>query len=467
MTGGKAPGAPGTDPVRRAALRILTRLEDRKDGRDGGYLQILTDRAIKKSSPQMSDADRALLTLLTAGVTERRITLDHIIAQLSSRELPSLDPEVLALCRMGIYQLGYTDRIPAHAAVYETVALAGRAKGFVNGILRSYLRRREEISFPARPLPPGEGLKSEEYLQGFSEYLSVNFSLDPGLCRRLVSVLGEEGAVSAAEAFFSAPRPTLRANTLRTTPGGLAQGLAAEGFEALPTADAPFGLRIISGRGLPAAVGAGLAFVQDEASQIAGEVLGARPGDFVLDACTCPGSKAFYAAMSMENRGRIVACDIHASKLPLVGSGAERLGIDIIETAERDSSAPLPDGMKESFDRVICDVPCSGYGVIAKKPELRYKRPDDPPVLPGLQYRILESASEALKPGGRLVYSTCTLLPEENTGVVGRFLSDHPDFAAADFAVGSRRSSGGSLTLLPGGGTDGFFIALIVRKQTV
>ena len=171
--------------------------------------------------------------------------------------------------------------------------------------------------------------------------------------------------------------------------------------------------------------------------------------------------------MSMENRGRIVACDIHASKLPLVRSGAERLGIEIIEASERDSSAPLPDGMKESFDRVICDVPCSGYGVIAKKPELRYKRPDDPPVLPGLQYRILESAAGALKPGGRLVYSTCTLLPEENTGVVGRFLSDHPDFAAADFAVGSRRSSGGSLTLLPGGGTDGFFIALIVRKQTV
>ena len=461
---GKSPGEPGGDRVRRTALRILTRLEDRKGGSDGGYLQILTDQAIKRSDPPLSDADRALLTLLTAGVTERRITLDHIIARLSSRDLSSLDPEVLTLCRMGIFQLRYTSKIPPHAAVYETVALAGRAKGFVNGILRSYQRRADEISFPERPAGgDAQGDRSEE----FAGFLSVNYSLDPRLCARLAAVLGEDGALSAAEAFFSAPRPALRANTLRTTPGGLAQALAAEGFEALPTADAPFGLRILSGRGLPAAVGAGLAFVQDEASQIAGEVLAARPGDFVLDACSCPGSKAFYAAMSMENRGRIVACDIHASKLPLVRSGAERLGIDIIETAVRDSSAPLPAEMTGVFDRVICDVPCSGYGVIAKKPELRYKKPACPPVLPGLQLRILESASAALKPGGRLVYSTCTLLPEENAGVVGRFLSEHPGFAAADFAVGSRRSSGGSLTLLPGGGTDGFFIALIVRKHTV
>jgi len=459
--------------VRALALSILLKLmspEESGEG-EGGYLNILLDSTIKKCSPPLGDADKGLLTLLTAGVTERRITLDYLISLLSTREVARLEPEVLTLLRLGIFQLRYADRIPAHAAIFETVELAPeRAKGFVNGILRGYLRRADELKLPERPVKPepapGEELAKKDrkaYNSAFNKYLSVGYSINPSLAAKLTTAFGEDRAIEIAGALFSAPRPTLRVNTLRFTREELADKLRADGFETETTADSPYGLRITSGRGLPGAVFDGSCFVQDEASQICGAVLDARPGDRVIDVCSCPGSKAFSAAMQMQNTGSITACDIHASKLSLIESGAGRLGIKVIKTVCRDSSGEWP-GYAGKFDRVICDVPCSGFGVIAKKPELRYKLPEVSAGLPELQYKILKASASMLKKGGRLVYSTCTLLPAENGGVVSKFLEENPGFSTVDFKVGSRESENGMLTLTPDKGTDGFFIAAIEKK---
>ena len=211
-----------------------------------------------------------------------------------------------------------------------------------------------------------------------------------------------------------------------------------------------------------APVSEGRAFVQDCASQLCVKVLSPQPGETVLDVCACPGGKSFSAAMLMENRGRIISSDIHGNKLSLVSEGAARLGIGIIETRLQDAREYDP-GLVSSADRVICDVPCSGLGVIAKKPEIRYKSRDEFARLPSIQEQILETSSRYVKPGGTLIYSTCTLRRRENDEVVEGFLSKALDFKPFDFSFGSYSSSGGRLTIFPSETTDGFFIAGMKR----
>ena len=208
----------------------------------------------------------------------------------------------------------------------------------------------------------------------------------------------------------------------------------------------------------------GLFFVQDQASQICVEALGAQARETVLDICACPGSKSFGAAINMNNEGKIIAFDLHENKLSLVRSGAKRLGIDIIDTQAHDGRIFI-ESLENKADRVICDVPCSGFGVIAKKPELRYKSPEESKNLPLIQKHILNTACKYVKSGGVLVYSTCTLLPEENEENINTFLSEHPDFSLAPWKVGELSVESGMITLLPHiHGTDGFFIAKLIRK---
>ncbi|MGM9642777.1 MAG: 16S rRNA (cytosine(967)-C(5))-methyltransferase RsmB [Eubacteriales bacterium] len=422
--------------VRRAALDILQRME--KDEGEG-YSNRLLDAAISKYG--FEGADRALLSRLVSGVTERRITLDYIISKFSKVPLSRLDADALCLLRMGVYQLRYLDRVPTHAAVNETVGLArSRSRGFINAILRSYLRT-DEIRFPQEPE---------------DERLSVTYSAPRELCLKLLSVYGTETAEKILASYLETPALTLRVNTLRITREELTERLTAEGFECRPTAHSPYGIRVL-GQGLPRAIAEGLAFVQDEASQISSLVLDPKEGDRVLDACACPGGKSFSAAMLMNNKGSITSCDLHASKLSLIENGAARLGISMIKTAQRDSSKPS-DG---EYDRIICDVPCSGLGVAAKKTEIKYRSLSQNAALVPLQYDILCAVSQSLCIGGTLVYSTCTILPEENEGNVRRFLSEHKDFEAVPFDG----APDGMLTLLPTAEHDGFFISKITRKS--
>ncbi len=426
--------------VRRAALDVLMRME--KDEGEG-YSNRLIDAAISKHS--FEGADRALLSRIVSGVTERRITLDFIIQKFSKAPLSKLDRDALCLLRMGIYQLRYLDRIPQHAAVNETVNLArSRSRGFINAILRSYLRA-DEIKFPEMP----DDLR-----------LSVAYSAPRELCAKFISIFGVEKSEQILASYLETPALTLRVNTLRTTRDGLIEALKTEGFECEPTATSPYGIKV-KGSGLPSAISEGLCYVQDEASQISSLVLDPHEGDRVLDACACPGGKSFSAAMLMKNAGSITSCDLHASKLPLISSGAGRLGISIIKTEERDSSVPTG----EKYSKIICDVPCSGLGVAAKKTEIKYRPLEKNAELHPLQYSILCAVSQSLEVGGTLVYSTCTILPEENENIVDRFLAEHPDFEAVPFAVGKHNAPQARLTLLPCCEHDGFFISKITRKS--
>ena len=429
------------NPARALALQILNRTDSA-----GQYTNLALDAALKKSN--LSAPDKALTTILVYGVTERRLTLDYLADALSSRPMESLDGTVRNLVRMGLYQLRYLDRIPAHAAVSETVSLAPRrARGFVNAVLREYTRRGNDVPFPDRAADP-------------YHYLSVTYSIPVPLCKKLTEIFGTERAESVMEAFGHAPPVTLRVNTLKISPEQFfselcALGYRVHGFDALDTA-----LRVSDfvPSGSPQ-LALGQAFVQDLASQICVEVLDAQPGDFVIDACACPGSKTFGTAIKMRNEGKILACDLHQSKLSLILSGAERLGISIIEVRERDARAHDP-ALVNKADRVLCDVPCSGFGVLAKKPEIRYKDLSDAAALPDIQFAILESCCKYVKDGGVLVYSTCTIFPEENEQNMQKFLRKHPEFVAEDFCVGNICSESGMLTLTPDvHGTDGFFIA--------
>ena len=247
---------------------------------------------------------------------------------------------------------------------------------------------------------------------------------------------------------------TLRTNTLRISREELIEKIGEQGIHAIPTNESDVGIRVCDRSPVTELYGFadGLFFVQDEASQLCVKALDAKPGMKVLDACACPGSKSFGAAIDMQNEGSVMSCDLHRNKLSLVESGAQRLGITILTTEERDARNTNEEWLG-TFDRVLCDVPCSGFGVFAKKPELRYKNPEASAALPDIQLAILKNASSYVKVGGKLVYSTCTLLPTENDWNVDRFLKNNDDFILWDVR-----------TLYPDtDGTDGFFYAVMER----
>ena len=423
-----------SDP-RKIAYDVLVRCSSAEQ-----YSNIALDTAIKRSD--LTPPDRGLLTALVYGVIERQITLDAIIDSLADRKGGDISTDVRTLLRLGIYQLAYLDRVPDHAAVNETVNMAGkRSRGFVNAILRAFIRSGKEIPIP----------KKEENPIG---YLSVKHSFCEELCECFVAVFGMTRTEELFAAFGEHPDLTLRTNTLRISREDLIQKIAEQGIKASPTNESSVGIHVCDKS--PVAelygFGQGLFFVQDEASQLCVKALDAHPNMRVLDACACPGSKSFGAAIDMQNVGEVISCDLHKNKLSLVENGAARLGISILSTAERDARTPNEEWLG-TFDRVLCDVPCSGFGVFAKKPELRYKDPATSAALPDIQLAILKNASTYVKIGGKLVYSTCTLLPSENEENVLRFLNENNNFKLIE-----------QRTLYPDiDGTDGFFYAILER----
>lgn len=425
-----------SDP-RKIAYEVLNKCASAEQ-----YSNIALDTAIKRSD--LTSPDRGLLTALVYGVIERQLTLDAIIDTLCDRKADDIPPEARTLLRLGLYQLAYLDRVPDHAAVNETVNMAPkRVRGFVNAILRAFIRGGKQIPMPDKREDP-------------IRYLSVKYSFCPALCRTFVETFGLERTEELFLAFGEHPDLTLRTNTLRITREDLLAALAGEGIHALPTKESDVGIRVCDKSPVAELYGFadGLFFVQDEASQLCVKSLDAKAGMRVLDACACPGSKSFGAAIDMQNTGCVMSCDLHRNKLSLVESGAERLGISILQTEERDARTPN-DTWISQFDRVLCDVPCSGFGVFAKKPELRYKDPAASAALPDIQLAILKNASTYVKVGGRLVYSTCTLLPCENEGNVARFLEENRDFSLIE-----------QRTLYPDiNETDGFFYAVLERVR--
>ena len=463
-----------TNSPRALALSTLLAVEQ------GKYGNIAVDTTLRRHD--LSEPDRHLYTALVYGVIERKTTLEYLLSRFSSRPLGELDSAVrMALC-MGLYQLIYLDRVPDHAALDETVSLVPRkVSGYVNAVLRAYLRfegalpRLSDGSRAPREnrlTTPAQWTARVPDLSDPMAAMSVCCGVPLSLCKVFSEALGSEKALSVLTAFGAKPPVTLRVNTLTADAETLSRELSSEGVQAGPAFYAPHALRVPDGA-LTAtkAFAEGRFFIQDEASQLCVAALDAHPHDVVADTCSCPGSKAFGIALSMANRGEVHAFDLHKSKLSLITTGAERLGISIITAEERDARHPHPD-LLGRCDRVLCDVPCSGLGVIAKKPEIRHKDLTESARLPAIQAAILEASAAYLKTGGVLVYSTCTILPTENQDVVKGFLIAHPEFEPLDFrfsakdpAVGNIVSSEGMVTLYPDDHrTDGFFIARMRKK---
>jgi 16S rRNA (cytosine967-C5)-methyltransferase len=368
----------------------------------------------------LSGPDRGLFAELVFGVLRRQGTLDYVLTGLLTQPLARQVPQVLIFLRLGLYQLMYLDRIPESAAVNESVNLAKqilpRSCGLVNAVLRNYLRNKDTITFPDPVAAPADSI-------------AARHSHPAWLVKLWFSQIGEAETELLAEASSRQPPLTLRANTLAITRDELLQTFATNGISAAACRFSPHGIQVEGRHHIPGLPGfrEGLFTVQDEASQMVAFLLDPQPGERLLDTCAAPGGKATHLAQLMLNTGEVLAMDNSGSKLPLILETAQRLGITTIRTRAADllQSAAMP---AAAFDRVLLDAPCSGLGVIRRNPEAKWRlTPDDITRLAAVQKTMLKNAVRLLRPGGVLVYSTCSTSQLENEGVVRDFLSRHTD----------------------------------------
>ncbi len=406
------------DP-RRLAFDVLNRVED------GSFADLALSAALDRAAG-LDPRDRGLATELVYGVLRQRGRLDFALTSCCRKPLAKVEPKVLTLLRLGAYQVLLLDRVPAPAAVHATVELARqsgleRATGFINGILRALLRSCGTLAWPDPVDTP-------------RAYLEHSLSLPAWLAGRWLAEMGREEASLLGEAMTRPAPFTLRVNTLRLGREEFLTELRRAGFEAEPTRYAPEGVSV-AGRGVKALPGSseGWFQVQDEASMLIPHLLGPQPGERILDACAAPGGKTTQIAALTQNAARILALDLHPPRVALVAEGARRLGCAGIETRRWDLTTP-PDFLEaQSFDRVLVDAPCSGLGVLRRNPEIRWRRSEaEIRQLAGLQREILGNVAPLVRPGGSLLYSLCTLTPEETEGVVQVFLDAHPGFVRED-----------------------------------
>ncbi|MCQ2463477.1 MAG: 16S rRNA (cytosine(967)-C(5))-methyltransferase RsmB [Clostridia bacterium] len=425
--------------ARRLAFDVLMKMHS------GAYSNISLDAALSRAK-DMDAREAALAANLVYGVTERRITLDYQLEGLLDKPIGKLKAEVLTALRMGAYQIIFCDRIPDSAAVNESVELVKKsgcafAAGLVNAVLRKVISR---------------GLSLPDCI-GTAYYMSIKYSCEKWIVQELKKEYGES-AEKILMHSLETPPISIRVNTLKTDTDSLLKKLLAEEIEAEKSYISPSCLNIIkTGKAIEKldSFKKGLFHVQDISCQLCVEALNPMPGETVLDLCAAPGGKSFTAAQIMKNKGVIKAFDIYPHKIDLIDAGAARLGTDIIMPCVNDASVFRP--TLTGADRVLCDVPCSGFGIMARKPEIKYKSYEEVELLPALQLKILMNGARYLSSGGTLVYSTCTLRRAENEEVCEKFLSQSPDF----------KKKGEYVTLLPGtDGCDGFFYAVFEKVKT-
>ena len=440
--------------AREAAMLALNACQ-----RQGGW----SDGALKKqlAAAELSGRDAALATQLCFGVLQNQMLLDFYLSKFSNIPLKRMEGKVVQTLRLGAYQMLFLTRIPHSAAVNSAVTLVKthcknpRAAGMVNGILRSMERSLQNMPV----IPQGDPVA----------YLSTLYSHPEWLVKEFILSLGEEETAQMLAADNSQPPTAVMVNTTRTTAEELKAMLEADHVEAEPHPWLENCLLLHRTGDLERleAFQQGLFYVQDPASRLAVLAAGAKPGMKVLDCCAAPGGKSFAAAIAMENQGEIISCDLHPHKKKLIQAGADRLGLTIITPKTADGKVFRPE-WERAFDLVLVDAPCSGLGVIRKKPDIRYKDPAPLADLPAVQLDILRNAARYVRPGGTLMYSTCTLLYRENGEVVETFLAENKAYKAETFTlpgpVGPVQS--GSVTLWPHRhGTDGFFISKMRREE--
>lgn len=436
--------------ARETAVLTLAACE-RQGAWSDGYLK----RTIREQG--LDRRDGALAARLCYGVLQNKLLLDWRLAQVCSMRLEKLEVKVLCGLRVAAYQLLFLDRIPPSAAVNEAVKLAKRhsrnprASGLVNGVLRSLLRQGKNLD-----------IQDDDKLK----YLSIQYSHPQWLVEEFSTLLGLDGAQQLLAANNEQPFTSAQVNTLKTTPERLAERLWAEEVEVRPH---PWleGCLLLIGTGDLERLDAfrrGEFYIQDAASRLAALAAGITPGQRALDCCAAPGGKSFAAALLMENQGELVSCDIHPHKIKLLEAGRDRLGLSVI-TPTLQNAAQAREEWLDSFDLVFADVPCSSLGIIRKKPDIRYKDPEQLKGLPKVQRSILDNCARYVRPGGVLLYSTCTVLDQENNGMVDAFLEDYPEFELEPFALPHLGKQPGRITFWPHiHGTDGFFVAKLRRK---
>lgn len=399
------------------------------------------------------DRDRALAGEIATGTLRWQGAFDHVIAAFSSRPPARLDPEILDILRLTMFQVLHLDRVPVSAAVKDAVDLAGRAgkrsaSGLVNAVLRRVSRERDRLPLPARPADPADR-------EAAAAYLSITLSHPAWLVSRWLDRHGFEAAEAWAR-FNNGPAPlTLRANTLRITPRDLAARLEKDGILCDPGLHAPDALIVREGNPVTSPLhGDGLFVIQDEASQLVGHYASAQPGERILDACASPGGKTLVMAAAARP-GLIVASDVRGRRVDLLRATIERSGAANVVVVQADAAAALP--FAPAFDRVLLDAPCSGLGTVRRDPDIKWRRrPADLAAMAAVQLAMLEHARAVLTPAGRLVYATCSSEPEENDDVVAAFCGRHPEF----------RQAGAPLRTLPfRDGLEAFFAAMLVRDK--
>ena len=435
--------------ARETALNAL--IACRKNGAwSNGVLKeyILRDRLDRREA--------ALAARLCYGVQQNRGRLDFYLKQLLTGKLKDLHPALRDILHLGLFQMYFMDRIPESAAVNESVSLAKKycpkqrfAPGLCNAVLRNGARSKDSLKQPTR--------------------LEDKYSHPEKLIKLLGSYVGKERLEPMLKANNEAPDTVVQVNTLRTTTQALSALLEAEGVQVANHSWMPDCL-VLSATGDLEKLESfqnGLFYVQDCAAKLSVLCAQLPKADIrVLDCCASPGGKSFAAAIAMGGKGQICSCDVHPHKTSLIANGAARLGLDCITACLQDATQPH-EGWENAMDAVIADVPCSGYGIIRKKPDIRYKDPDTMKDLPALQLKILRQQAKHVRPGGVLLYSTCTLVWEENEGLVKSFLKEEPDFYLEPLPLPAvfPKNESGMLALVSGEyDTDGFFMARLRRK---
>ena len=434
--------------LRETALKLLIDYEE-----CGKYVNLsLSSHLADRLSPE----ERASLTALLYTTVEHKLTYDYYIAALSGRGIDKISTHTKCILRLGLCQIVNMDNIPDFAAVNETVKLAKNPgeRSFVNGVLRRAAREKDSLPLPSKD-------------KNAARYYSVLYSLPLHTVKHFIAELGETDAVKLFEAFNRQAPISLTVNTLKISVEDFISELEKEGYAPTRVKFSPITVRLSEPANPRKIKGfdKGWFYVQDEASALAALVLSAKDGEVIVDTCSAPGGKSFASAILSGNGAEIYSFDLHESKLSLITDTASRLGLKSISVSERDALTP-DEKLLGRVDKLLCDVPCSGLGVIAKKPDLRYKDITSVAELPALQLDILTASSRYLKAGGELVYSTCTLNPRENCEVVLKFLEENPGFSPVDFSVGSLKSDNGMLTLWPHiHNTDGFFISKLRKNK--
>ncbi|MFC0558657.1 16S rRNA (cytosine(967)-C(5))-methyltransferase RsmB [Halalkalibacter alkalisediminis] len=445
-------------PVREVALEVLLQIE-----KNQAYSNLLLNQTVKRAN--LDPRDVGLLTEIVYGTIQRRDTIDFYLQPFIKKGVDSLQDWVKVLLRLSVYQLVYLDRVPDRAIVHEAVTIAKKRghkgiSGMVNGVLRSLLR---------------EGIPSIDTVKGELEKVALQTSFPVWMVERWVDQYGVERTKAMCESSLVPPSVTVRVNRVKTTIEQALDLLMQDGVEATRGVLAEDAIIIKKGNVFQtSAYKEGLITAQDESSMLVGRAVGAMAGMHVIDACAAPGGKSTHIAEQMDDQGTVLSFDLHEHKVKLIREQASRLGLDIIKAEAHDARKLKERLGNQLFDRVLIDAPCSGFGVIRRKPDIKWsKELKDIQAIQAIQQDILRTAATLVKPGGKLIYSTCTIDKDENEEVVQAFLKNHSDFQLDETlaerlpekARNSELYQRGMITILPQDfETDGFFIASLVKQ---